>query len=205
MTPEKRGARHRAPAGGPRTALGTKVSWRARRQVARLSGPATSFSALPLPQDTTRRRQKGLLSDLPKVPERAVTKQLKSAIPLPACGRQDSPLVGCSGLSRVRPASANIGQRCLVRRYQRRGKVECCRLIRVQSCVLISAYMRNTLPLSPPAGVRKGVMLHPARLEFSERLLEERHMPIKPAGQHLTPAVFVKGSCVFAYVVKQAL
>lgn len=48
-------------------------------------------------------------------------------------------------------------------------------------------------------------MLHPARLEFSERLLEERHMPIKPAGQHLTPAVFVKGSCVFAYVVKQAL
>lgn len=123
---------------------------------------------LPLPQDTTRRRQKGLLSDLPKVPERAVTKQLKSAIPLSACGRQDSPLVGCSGLSRVRPASANIGQCCLVRRYQRRGKVECCRLIRVQSCVLISAYMRNTLPLSPPAGVRKGVMLHPARLEFSD-------------------------------------
>jgi hypothetical protein len=33
--------------------------------------------------------------------------------------------------------------------------VECCRLIRVQSCVLISAYMRNTLPLSPPAGGEK--------------------------------------------------
>jgi hypothetical protein len=101
VTREKRGARHRAPAGGPRTALGTEVSWRGSP-----AGLPASLQ-LSLPQDTTRRGQKGLLSDLSKVPERAVTKQLTSAIPLWAPGRQDSPLVGCSGLSRARPASAS--------------------------------------------------------------------------------------------------
>lgn len=37
--------------------------------------------------------------------------------------------------------------------------------------------MRNMLSLSPPAGVRvEGVMVHPARQEFSERLLEKRQL-----------------------------
>lgn len=42
-------------------------------------------------------------------------------------------------------------------------------------------------------------MLHPAGLEFSEGLLKKRYTPIKPAGQHMTPGVLIKGPvCLLA-------
>lgn len=146
---------------------------------------------------------KGLLSDLPKVLERAVTKQLTSVIPRlsparQARGRQDSLLVRCSGFSR-----ASIRLSCLARRYQRRRKV-CCRLIRVQSCIFNQCLHAECASFSPPAGVRVAGSDAASGRAGVLRLLEKRYTPIKPTGQHLTPGVLVKEPCVFAYV-KQAL
>lgn len=76
-------------------------------------------------------------------------------------------------------------------RYQQRGKVESCWIIRVQSYVLISAYMRSKLPLSPPAeaSVAGGEAVSGHRVTSSKT-----GMPIKPAGQHLTLGVLVRGT-----------